>query len=154
MNWPRAQKWSLAVGSHDCRVNSTPRWTFCQPPVNRLSPTSTNLPFQNSTAISGSKFDLSGYTNYILHLGNILQYYNFGGHLCRQLNYIWLVIIFRLPYACLYLHNIDQTSLNSRSPSVLRVWFRTTFLILYQDYTSLSKTITALNRKFPAAGIL
>ena len=115
MDWLRAQKGSLAVGSHDCKVNSTLKWTIHHPPVNQLTPTSINLPFQTSTAIIGSKSNLLVYINFIQHWGNIL-FCIFGGHLCRLLNYIWLVIIFRLAYACLCLHNTDQTSLDSRSP--------------------------------------
>ena len=55
MDWLRAQKWSLAVGSHDCKVNSTLQWTLGHPPVSQLTPTWTNLPFHNSRAIIGEE---------------------------------------------------------------------------------------------------
>jgi hypothetical protein len=64
------------------------------PPVNQLTPTSNNLPFQTSTIIGG-KSNLLLYINFIQHLGNIFSYI-FGGHLCRLHNYICVVITIRL----------------------------------------------------------
>jgi len=64
------------------KEGSTLYWTLGHPPVNQLTPTSTNLHIQTSTAITGGKYNLLLCMNFIQHLGNIL-YYTFGGYIWR-----------------------------------------------------------------------
>jgi hypothetical protein len=90
MDWPMAQKWSLAVVSHDCEVNSTLQWTVGHPPVNQLTLHQTACPSKLPKQFGGTS-NLLVYINFIQHLGNILCYTS-GGHLCRLMNYICLVI--------------------------------------------------------------